>query len=152
MLLVCLCPVPSDEAESSPSDTGPVTLPCESGLQSHLAGTGFPVALGMTAQRLSLAGPDLTWQGWLCWPSPALTSAALSSCGCHTALYPGASRWQGGGLEAAAPQCSLLVPCFMESSTSQEARTWHTPNSVRSAMLAPRKWRQEGQEGVENQL
>lgn len=62
----CFCPVPLMKAESSPSDSGPVTLPCESG--NWLSSGGW---MGMTVQCFSLAGLDLIWQGWLCWPSPA---------------------------------------------------------------------------------
>lgn len=50
----------------------------------------------MTAQRLSLAGPDLTWQGWLCWPSPAPDICRPSPAVAVTLLStpePAGGRW-----------------------------------------------------------
>lgn len=156
VLLVCLGPVPGDEAESSPSDTGPVTLPCESGLQSLSPGGNWPSSgAGNDPPVPSLAGPDLTWEAGSAGsagpalllhlpPFPAVAVTLLSIQGL-------ASRWRVGCGDSSSTVLSS-GSMFMDSSASQEARTWHTPNSVRFAMLAPRKWRQEGQEGVEDQL
>lgn len=104
---------PGDEDECSPSDTGPLPTLCESGLQSSLAGTSFPVAGG---------------NGWPapfpCWPGPHLpglsmlaqTSGRPIPAVAVTLLSKG--QQVGGGIgfhtasvETATPQCPLLPLC-----------------------------------------